>query len=265
MNILCGALNQTEGSVTISGIDLRKHPMEAKQQLGFLPQMPPLHFDLTVDEYLNHCAHMRLMEKKRIPKAIADVKEQCGIGHFSQRLIRNLSGGYRQRVGIAQAIVHTPKLVVMDEPTNGLDPNQIAEIRSLIKDIAKDRAVIFSSHILSEVQATCRDVRMIENGRLVFSDTMESFNNYIIPGSLLLTLEAPPSIAVLNAIPGISNVESLTERTFRLYFNESSGITEKIVNISVAEGWRLSEIAIEKSSLDAIFAKLSNKAPNHSR
>lgn len=263
MNILCGALNQTEGTVVINGINLRKNPMEAKQHLGFLPQTPPLHFDLTVDEYLTHCAYLRLMDKKKIPAAVKEVKEKCGISHFSERLIRNLSGGYRQRVGIAQAIVHTPKLVVMDEPTNGLDPNQITEIRTLIKEIAKERAVIFSSHILSEIQATCKDVRMIENGRMVFADTMEAFNNYITPTTLLVSLENPPSIAELEAIPGINTVEPVTAESFRMHFAEAANITEIIVQISVERNWRLTEIMLEKSSLDAVFAKLSNKVFNN--
>src|SRR6186713_352174 len=170
MNILCGVLNQTEGSVYIDGIDLRKEPERAKQQIGFLPQTPPLYMDFTVDEYLTNCAYLRSMKKPQVPAALEEAKERCGIAHFSDRLIRNLSGGYRQRVGIAQAIIHRPKLVVLDEPTNGLDPNQIIEVRSLIKEIATSHAVIFSTHILSEVQVLCRDIQMIEEGRMVFSD-----------------------------------------------------------------------------------------------
>ena len=124
MNIICGVLNQTEGDVFINGIDLRKNPVEAKKHIGFLPQKPPLHPDLTVDEYLVHCAVLRHMPSNEIRKAVDYAKERCAIGHFSNRLIKNLSGGYQQRVGIAQAIVHNPEFVVMDEPTNGLDPNQ---------------------------------------------------------------------------------------------------------------------------------------------
>src|SRR5882762_4076472 len=168
MNILCGALNQTEGNVYINDIDLRKEPELAKRDIGFLPQTPPLYMDLTVDEYLIDCADLRLMEKKKIKPAPDDAKERCGITHFSSRLIRNLSGGYRQRVGIAQAIIHRPRLVVLDEPTNGLDPNQIIEVRKLIREIANDRAVIISSHILSEIHLVCKDVIMIEAGRIVF-------------------------------------------------------------------------------------------------
>ncbi|HVK48826.1 MAG TPA: ABC transporter ATP-binding protein, partial [Pseudobacter sp.] len=155
MNILCGVLNQTEGNVFINGIDLRKKPLEAKQFIGFLPQQPPVHMDLTVDEYLSFTAELRQIPDNKIKAAVGEAKERCGIAHFSTRLIRNLSGGYRQRVGIAQAIIHKPRLVVMDEPTNGLDPNQLIEARKLIRDIATDHTVLLSSHILSEIHLLC--------------------------------------------------------------------------------------------------------------
>ena len=259
MNILCGVLNQTEGRVIINGIDTRENPEAAKMEIGFLPQNPPLYMDLTVDEYLTYCAFLRKMDKAEIPAALNTVKDRCGISHFSQRLIRNLSGGYRQRVGIAQAIIHRPKLVVLDEPTNGLDPNQIIEVRGLIKEIASDRAVIFSTHILSEVQVLCKDIRMIENGRIVFADTMDAFNNYVEPHSVLLHLEEPPSAEALLQIPGATRVDFLTERRVRLFFNGDQEITERIVQTSVREGWRLREISLDKSSLDEIFAQLSNR------
>ncbi|WP_316825903.1 ABC transporter ATP-binding protein [Pedobacter miscanthi] len=260
MNILCGALNQTEGQIYIDGISMREQPQEAKKQIGFLPQNPPLYMDLTVDEYLNYCAGLRLMPSGTIKEAVKEAKIKCNIDHFSKRLIRNLSGGYRQRVGIAQAIVHKPKLVVLDEPTNGLDPNQITEVRALIKDIATDRAVIFSSHILSEVEVLCRDIVMIEDGQIVFSDTMDAFNNYVEPHSMLITLENPPAPAELLKINGVTNVDSLTPRTFRVYFNGDQDITEAVVTASVNNGWRLRELTLDKSALDEIFKQLSNKS-----
>jgi len=260
MNILCGALNQTEGNVFINGIDVREEPELAKRDIGFLPQTPPLYMDLTVDEYLHFCAQLRLMEKTKIKPAMEDAKERCGIAHFSKRLIRNLSGGYRQRVGIAQAIIHRPKLVVLDEPTNGLDPNQIIEVRALIKEIATDRAVIFSSHVLSEVQILCKEIKMIEAGRIVFSDTMEAFNNYVEPHSVLMRLENPPSEAELLKVPGANKVEFLTERQVRVYFNGDQEIAERLVSASVTNGWRLREINLDKSALDEIFSQLSNKS-----
>lgn len=259
MNILCGALNQTEGNVFIDGINMREHPEEAKKKIGFLPQNPPLYMDLTVDEYLHYCAGLRLMPKDKMKAAIKDARERCGVDHYRNRLIRNLSGGYRQRVGIAQAIVHHPKLVVLDEPTNGLDPNQIIEVRALIREIAADRAVIFSSHILSEVQVLCKEIRMIENGRIVFADSMDAFNNYVEPHSMLVHLENPPPVADLLKINGINRAEFLTERQVRLFFNGDQEITETVVAASIHNGWRLREISLDKSALDEIFKQLSGK------
>jgi ABC-2 type transport system ATP-binding protein len=259
MNIMCGALNQTEGKVYIDGIDLGTNPESAKKKIGFLPQTPPLYMDLTVDEYLTHCAWLRLMEKSKIKTALGDAKERCGITHFSNRLIRNLSGGYRQRVGIAQAIIHRPKLVVLDEPTNGLDPNQIVEVRALIREIAEDRAVIFSSHILSEVQLLCNDITMIEGGKIVFADTMDAFNNYVEPHSALVHMGNPPPADEIAKIAGVTRVEFLTERQLRIFFNGDQDITQTIIETSVKKGWQLKEISLDKSSIDEIFAQLSNK------
>jgi ABC-2 type transport system ATP-binding protein len=260
MNILCGVLNQTEGKVLIKGIDMREEPESAKKLIGFLPQNPPLYLDLTVDEYLTHCAYLRLMKDDKIKPAMDDAKERCGIAHFSKRLIKNLSGGYRQRVGIAQAIIHRPELVVLDEPTNGLDPNQIVEVRALIREIASDRTVIFSSHILSEIQLLCQDITMIEGGKIVFADTMDAFNNYVEPHSVVVYMDNPPSVDELLQIKGISKVDFLTERQVRIFFNGDPEITGEIVTASVHKGWQLKEISLDKSSVDEIFAQLSNKA-----
>lgn len=263
MNIICGALNQTEGDVFINGISMRKNPRQAKSNIGFLPQNPPLYMDFTVDEYLTYCAGLRLMSRESMKPAIKDAKERCGIDHFSNRLIKNLSGGYRQRVGIAQAIVHRPKLVVLDEPTNGLDPNQITEVRALIKDIAKDRVVIFSSHVLSEVQVLCKDIKMIENGRIVFADTMDAFNNYVEPHSMLVYMESLPPEEELLKLTGITRVETLTARQARIYFNGDQEITERVVAASVEHGWRLREISLDKTSINEVFAELSKSSNQH--
>lgn len=259
MNIMCGVLKQTEGTVYIKGINLREHAVQAKRHLGFLPQKPPLHMDLTVEEYLIHCANLRHIPGKQIHKAVMDVMGRCGISHFQKRLIRNLSGGYQQRVGIAQAIIHSPEFVVLDEPTNGLDPNQIVEIRHLIKEIAEDRTVVLSTHILPEVQATCDYIRMIEQGSLVFAGTVEEFDNYIVPSTVLVSLIAMPPAEDLRSIPGVVDVEELGGTKYRLHFTEAQEVMEKVVETSVARSWRLNEIYLEKSSLDAIFAELSKK------
>lgn len=259
MNILCGVIKQTEGRVIIDGIDSSVDPELARMQIGFLPQNAPLYLDLTVNEYLTYCAHLRKMDKSKIHKAVKLVKERCGVAHFSDRLIKNLSGGYRQRVGIAQAILHQPKLVVLDEPTNGLDPNQILEVRSLIKEIAAERTVIFSTHILSEVQVLCKDIRMIDNGKIVFEDTMDAFNNYVKPHSVIMEMEEPPIEEAFLQIPGASKVDFLTPKKVRLFFNGDKDITERIIRTSVEQNWRLQEISLDKSSLDEIFAQLSTQ------
>ena len=259
MNIMCGVLKQTEGEVYIKGINLRENPVEAKKHLGFLPQKPPLHMDLTVEEYLVHCANMRLIPTHEVQGAVKDVMGRCGISHFSRRLIRNLSGGYQQRLGIAQAIIHNPDFVVLDEPTNGLDPNQIMEIRELIREIAVDRTVILSTHILSEVQATCDYIRMIEEGQVVFSGTVDEFDNYIVPNTLFVSLIAAPPAEMIGEIPGVVAVEELGGSKFRIQFSDALEATERLVEASVTKGWRLVEIRQEKSSLDEIFAELSKK------
>ena len=259
MNIICGVLKQTEGDVYIKGINLRENPVEAKKHLGFLPQKPPLHMDLTVEEYLVHCANMRLIPPHKVQEAVKDVMGRCGISHFSRRLIRNLSGGYQQRLGIAQAIIHNPDFVVLDEPTNGLDPNQIVEIRELIREIAVDRTVILSTHILSEVQATCDYIRMIEEGQVVFSGTVDEFDNYIVPNTLFVSLIAAPPAEMIGEIPGVVAVKELGGSKFRVQFSDAQEATVRLVEASVTTGWRLVEIRQEKSSLDEIFAELSKK------
>ncbi len=257
MNIMCGVLKQTEGDVFIKGISMRDNPVAAKQHIGFLPQKPPLYTDLTVEEYLRYCAKLRQMESSQVKNAINTVMERCSISHFGKRLIRNLSGGYQQRVGIAQAIIHDPEFVVLDEPTNGLDPNQIVEIRHLIKEIAENRTVILSTHILSEVQATCQYIRMIEQGQLVFAGTVEDFDSYITPDSLFVSLAVAPSVEELKAIPGVAAVEELGGPNFRIRYTDAHEVIDNIIEASVAKQWKLREVRVEKSSMDAVFAELS--------
>ncbi|MBO9632345.1 MAG: ABC transporter ATP-binding protein [Chitinophagaceae bacterium] len=260
MNIICGALNQTEGSVSINGADIRKEPELAKRSIGFLPQTPPVYLDLTVDEYLTYAAELRLIEDKKIKAAVDEAKEKTGITHFSKRLIKNLSGGYRQRVGISQAIIHKPKLVVMDEPTNGLDPNQLIEARKLIREIAQERTVLLSSHIMSEIHLLCKEVIMIESGRIVFSDSMDAFNNYMQPQSVLVRFANPPTIGELQQIQGITRVEYTTDKQVRIFFDGEEDITERIITAGVQKDWRIREVNLEKGLLDDIFKQLSTQS-----
>ena len=260
MNIICNVLTQTEGEVFINGIDLRKDPIKAKRFIGFLPQKAPLHIDMTVDEYLYHCADLRLMPKSEIPAAVERAKAKCGISHFSKRVISNLSGGYQQRVGIAQSIIHNPLFVILDEPTNGLDPNQILEIRHLIREIAEERAVLISTHILPEVQAACDYIMMIEHGNMVFKGSIEEFNNYMDPSVLLVIMHnAPVDDSEFMSIEGMERVEKLTKTRFRLHFKGDNDIVGRVVKKAVSNNWHLREISLEKESLDKVFAKLSGK------
>lgn len=262
MNIICGVLNQTQGEVFINGVNLRENPVEAKKNIGFLPQQPPLYTDLTVGEYLRHAAFLRLVEPDKVDEAVDVALEKCSITHFRDRLIKNLSGGYQQRVGIAQAIVHNPQFVVLDEPTNGLDPNQIVDIRNLIRDIAKHHAVLLSTHILSEVQAICDNIYMIESGKLVFSGTMEEFDNYVAPESFIVEFANSPSKEVLENLTENNGIEALEDGSYRIFLKDDISITEKYIQESVKQNWNLKNIYVERASLSEIFAQLSGKAKN---
>ncbi len=259
MNILCGVLKQTEGNVYVNGVNTRQDSIGAKKFIGFLPQRPPLYNDLTVEEYLIYSAALRFVPDNEIGTAVDEVLEMCGITNFRKRLIKNLSGGYQQRVGIAQAIIHKPQLVVLDEPTNGLDPNQIIDIRNLIKGIARERTVILSTHILSEVQATCDHILMIEQGKLVFAGTVDAFDNYIVPNTIFLSLASAPAVEVLENIEGVTGVEELGGPNFRVHFADAQAVMNRLVEASAVNHWRMTEIRLEKSSLDTIFAELSQK------
>lgn len=259
MNVMCGVIKQTQGEVFIKGVDLARQPEKAKRYIGFLPQQPPLLNDLTVEEFLTHSANIRLMDASRIKPAITEVMGKCGISHFSKRLIRNLSGGYQQRVGIAQAIIHKPDFVVLDEPTNGLDPNQILEVRGLIKEIAEERTVVLSTHILQEVQALCDHIWMINEGSMIFSGSMDEFDNYIVPNTLVVSLIAAPPVEELMAIQGVAGVEELGGIRYRIRFTDAQDVIERLVQTSVSKNWRLIEVAAEKNSLETVFAELSRK------
>ena len=259
MNIICGVLKQTEGSVHIKGINMRENPVAAKRHIGFLPQQPPLQMDLTVQEYLEYCSFMRDVPSKEVNKAIDKALDRCGISHFRKRVIHNLSGGYQQRVGIAQAIIPEPAIVELDEPTNGLDPNQIVEVRHLIKDIAQDRTVILSTHILPEVQATCEYIYMVEKGKMVFSGTVDEFDNYILPTTIRVTLLAHPTVEELTMIPGLVAAQHLGEMDYRLQFADARNMVDEIIETCGIHNWRLSQVYMEKSSLDVVFAELSKK------
>ena len=174
MNIMTGYLGATEGEVIINGHDILKEPEEAKRHIGYLPEQPPLYMDMTVREYLEFAAELKGLKKRQSSGEIAEVEKLVKIKDVEHRLIKNLSKGYRQRVGLAQAVLGFPEIIILDEPSVGLDPKQIIEIRELIRKLAKNHTVILSSHILAEVREVCDHIMIISKGRLVASDTPEN-------------------------------------------------------------------------------------------
>jgi ABC-2 type transport system ATP-binding protein len=197
MRMLTGNLAPTNGDVRICGIDIISEPKKAKALIGYLPEMRPLYKEFTVNEYLTIAARFHKVPSPKIKKALEEAKERCGLSHMSKRLIENLSNGYQQRVGIAQAIIHNPEIVILDEPTVGLDPIQIREIRKLIRDIGKQHSVIISTHILPEVEMVCDRVQIIDNGKLVFHGSIDDLKAQRRGNKLLVGFSKAPAISKL--------------------------------------------------------------------
>jgi ABC-2 type transport system ATP-binding protein len=256
MQMLTGNLAPGAGRIEIVGIDLLDAPKRAKREIGYLPEQPPVYRELTVDEYLAYCARLNRIERNRRRTAIDTAKERCGLGDVGRRLIGNLSKGYQQRVGIAQAIIHTPAVVILDEPTVGLDPLQIREIRALIRELGREHGIILSTHILPEVQATCNRVQIINRGRLVFSESLAGLDARLHATSLLARFNSTPDIAALQRLPGVTGVDYLDDNRVRIHHG-SDDPSEALVGQSVAAGWRLVELAPERSTLEQIFIDLT--------
>jgi len=257
MMMLTGNLAPSEGEIIINGIDILDKPKQAKAHIGFLPEQPPLYRDLTVDEYLRFCAQLHRINPPQIGSALNSAKQRCGLTDMGQRLIGNLSKGYQQRVGIAQAIIHSPAVVILDEPTVGLDPIQIREIRQLIRELGGEHSVILSSHILPEIQATCDRVQIIHRGELVLSDTVEGLNHYMHESCVVVVLRQPPAVAELETITGVTAVETMDEHRFKLYHEPGQSPAEALVELAVQNQWRLIELTPEKRSLEQIFVDIT--------
>jgi ABC-2 type transport system ATP-binding protein len=255
MQILTGNLAPSEGQVTINGFDIIESPREAKRQMGYLPEHPPVYREASVDEYLKYCAQLHGINKQSIRKAIDESKQQCGLTDVGQRLIGNLSKGYQQRVGIAQAIIHNPSVIVLDEPTVGLDPIQMRDIRRLIKTLGQDHSVILSTHILSEVQATCDRVQIIQQGELIYHSSIEALNLSQVP-SVTIGLNQPPTVEQLKQIDQVTHVDAIDEHHFKLFFDGESP-AQAIVEQSVQQQWELFELIPDQRSLEDLFIELT--------
>lgn len=215
MNIITGFLSSSEGSVKVCGYDIMENPKEVKKRIGYLPEQPPVYMDMTVMDYLNFVSDLKMVDKKIRRSQIGDIMELVRIGDHRNRLIKNLSKGYKQRVGLAQALIGSPEVLVLDEPTVGLDPKQIIEIRKLIKALGKEHTIILSSHILPEVSAVCERVVIINKGEIAAIDTPENLSKGFGTASRLLVTVAGPKNSVLNTIKeiyGVKYVEPGTDK-----------------------------------------------------
>lgn len=256
MKMLSGNLAPSQGEIIINGYDLLTEPKQAKAHIGYLPEQPPLYKELTVKEFLLFCAQINNITSSHVKPAVDTAIERCGLSAVTQRLIGNLSKGFQQRVGIAQAIIHTPAVVILDEPTSGLDPIQIREIRQLIRDIATEHSVILSTHILPEVEMLCDRVQIINQGQLILSDTMAGFSQKMQTSHLLLGLSSPPPITVLQSIMGVLTVEPLSENLFKVHYNPESNPTHTIVSEAAKQNWKLIQLTPQQHSLEDVFMKI---------
>lgn len=210
MNIITGYISATEGTVRVDGFDILEHPEEVKKRIGYLPETPPLYMDMTVQEYLDFVSEIKKVDRATRKKNMEKIMDVVKIGDVRGRLIKNLSKGYKQRVGLAQALIGAPRVLIFDEPTSGLDPKQIIEIRNLIKELGKEHTVILSSHILPEVSAVCERVIIINKGKIVASDTPENLSKRLgDTGQLSMRIAGPEKqvLRVIRDISGVRNVE----------------------------------------------------------
>jgi ABC-2 type transport system ATP-binding protein len=257
MQMLTGNLAPTEGEVAICGIDLLARPTAAKAKIGYLPESPPLYRELTVDEYLNLAVKLHRVTKTRRRDAIGRAKERCGLNDVGRKLIGTLSKGYQQRVGIAQAIAHEPDVVILDEPTVGLDPNQIREIRALIRELGGSHSVILSTHILAEVEAICDRVQIMHHGTVVYADTIAALKAFHSGRTVLVGLRRPPADAELAGVPGVAAVERVSDRLYRLQLSADRDPTEQLVARAVEKNWGLCQLTPAQTSLEDVFVNLT--------
>jgi ABC-2 type transport system ATP-binding protein len=255
LQMLSGNLVPSSGQITVCGIDLLKKPKRAKRFLGYLPEKPPLYRDLTVDEYLHFSAELHRLPPGEIEAAVDDTKQRCGLADSGRRLIGNLSKGYWQRLGIAQAIIHKPAVVILDEPTVGLDPVQIHEIRGLIRELGRNQGIILSTHILPEVSTLCDRVQILNEGRTVFEQHLDQLDTRRDTTDVVVAFNASPHPETLNALAGVQAVEALGAGRFRIV-GEDPSITERLVTQAVEQGWRLRELRPQHTNLEQIFMSL---------
>ena len=267
MNIITGYISATEGSVTVNGLDVFDEPEEVKKMIGYLPEFPPLYPDMTIREYLSFVADIKKIAKKDKKKSIEEVMKATMITPMADRLIKHLSKGYKQRVGLAQAIMGDPELIILDEPTVGLDPKQIIEIRELIKELSKKHTIILSSHIMQEVSAVCDTVLIIDRGKLILIDKPENLSARLgATGGMKLSVKGKKT-DIVNALKRVSRIKKIKENPpvsegvveLMVYCNEKDDIREEVFNVLVEAHTPILEMTSLRMSLEDIFLKVTNK------
>ncbi len=259
MKIATGYLPPSSGEVKVAGFDVVNEPMEVKRNTGYLPEHNPLYLDMFVHEYLAFSGGLFGLRSQRLKQRIGEMIELCGLVQEQNKKIESLSKGYRQRVGLAQALIHDPKVLILDEPTSGLDPNQIGEIRMLIKDISTNKTVIFSTHIMQEVQALCDRVIIIHRGELVADDRLSTILKKKTGLSVLVVeFEGDVTLTDLKSISGADRVEEITPSQFRITASQGVDLRPEVFRFSADRGLSLVGLKSEENSLEKIFKELTS-------
>ena len=269
MNILTGYLSSTSGEAKVGGIDILENPDEAKKLIGFLPEQPPLYIDMTVTEYLNFVYDIKACKLNR-EKHLEEIRKVTKIDDVKNRLIRNLSKGYRQRVGIAQALVGNPPVIIFDEPTVGLDPKQIIEIRNLIRSLGKNHTVVLSTHILSEVQSVCDRIIIINEGKIIADEKTENITQAVDQNrrwSVKISGPQREVQAALSAIPGVTSVELTGEReldsyVYRLETERNTDVRKPLFYAMAEKNWPILGLEAVGMNLEEVFVRITERAGN---
>jgi len=253
MKIITGYIPQSSGFVEVNGLNIETHSLEVRKQIGYLPEHNPLYLEMYVKEYLDHVASIYKLGNKRT--RIAEMIELTGLGIEQNKKIGSLSKGYRQRVGIAQALIHNPKVLILDEPTTGLDPNQLIEVRKLIQDIGKEKTVMLSTHIMQEVEACCERALIINKGNLVADKRIVNLNSEL--NSKIIELEFAERISVenLKSLPAIKGINDLGNNRYAVSTDED--IRKEIFQTAVANNWIILEMKLQSQNLEEIFHELT--------
>ncbi|GAB4398213.1 MAG: gliding motility-associated ABC transporter ATP-binding subunit GldA [Microscillaceae bacterium] len=261
MKIATGYLSPTSGSIEVCGYDVVSQSMLVRRQIGYLPEHNPLYLDMYVREYLSFMGRLHKIRGAQLKKQLAEVMERCGLEPERNKKIGQLSKGYRQRVGLAQALLPDPPVLILDEPTTGLDPNQIIEIRQLIKEMGQAKTVIFSTHILPEVQAICQRVVVIHQGKIVADSPIAQLKNLLAnQKSFLLEFESLLAPEDLAQAEGVQSVQQLSPHQFRVFAQTDKEVRGAIFELAHKKGWVLLGLQAEESSLEDIFRQLTQKS-----